>query len=92
MLQVKAGLGSITQRLGSDSQLPFGYCCLSLQPVRDAVITFVLIDFFVLNIISRPSGHIYEREVILEYLLNKTRELKLQTQAYEEEQVFLLLI
>jgi nitric oxide synthase-interacting protein len=35
----------------------------------------------------RPSGHLYEREVILEYLLTKTRELKLQAQAYEEEQV-----
>jgi nitric oxide synthase-interacting protein len=70
---VKAGLGSLTQRLSSDSQLPFGHCCLSLHPVRDAVIS--------------PSGHIYEREVILEYLLNKTRELKLQHQAYEEEQV-----
>jgi hypothetical protein len=37
--KVKAGLGSVTQRLGSDSQLPFGYCCLSLQPIRDAVAT-----------------------------------------------------
>lgn len=33
-----ANVGSITQRLGTDSQLPFGYCCLSLQPVVNAVV------------------------------------------------------
>lgn len=32
----------------------------------------------------------YEKEVILEYLLSKTREIKLQTKLYEEEQVILL--
>jgi hypothetical protein len=41
----KNGIGSISQRLGSDSQLPFGYCPLSLVPIDDAVVS--------------PSGHIY---------------------------------
>lgn len=68
----KAGHGSVSQRLGTDSQLPFGYCSLSLQPITDGVVT--------------PSGHMYEREVILEYLLTKTRELKQLTKQYEEEQ------
>jgi len=30
--KVKNGIGTITQRLGVDSQLPFGYCGLTLQP------------------------------------------------------------
>lgn len=34
-----------------------------------------------------PSGHIYEREVIIEYLLSKTRELKQKMKLYLEEQV-----
>jgi nitric oxide synthase-interacting protein len=67
-----AGIGSLKQRLGTDSQLPFGYCPLSLTPIEDAVVT--------------PSGRIYSREAILEYLLNKTKELKQQSKAREEQQ------
>ena len=70
--KVQAGVGSITQRLGTDSQQPFGHCCLSLAPVEDAVMT--------------PSGHIYEREVILEYLLKKTKELKKQAKDFEKQE------
>jgi hypothetical protein len=70
--KVQAGVGSITQRLGADSQQPFGHCCLSLAPVEDAVMT--------------PSGHIYEREAILEYLLMKTKELKKQARLFEQQQ------
>jgi nitric oxide synthase-interacting protein len=69
----KNGIGSISQRLGSDSQLPFGYCPLSLVPIEDAVVS--------------PSGHIYSREAILEYLLNKTQEIKAQARAFEEQEV-----
>jgi nitric oxide synthase-interacting protein len=69
---VQAGVGSITQRLGKDSQQPFGHCCLCLAPVEDAVVS--------------PSGHIYEREVILEYLLTKTKELKKQAKQFEQQQ------
>ena len=39
-----------------------------------------------------PSGHLYEREVILEYLLHKTKELKAQARAYEQEQVRCMLL
>lgn len=68
----KNNIGSQHQRLGTDSQLPFGYCCLSLQPIKDAVIT--------------PSGHMYSREAMIAYLLTKTQELKEQTKLFELEQ------
>lgn len=69
----KTDTGTITARLGTDSQLPFGYCCLSLNPVEDPVIS--------------PSGHIYSREAILEYLLLKTQELKKQAKLYENQEL-----
>ena len=69
------GVGSLKQRLGTESQLPFGYCGLSMYPADDAVVT--------------PSGHIYGRESILEYLLTKSRELKEQMKAFEEQQVMM---
>lgn len=68
-----SGLGTIKQRLGSESQLPFGYCALSLHPAEDAVVS--------------PSGHLYSRESILEYLLTKSKELKTQREQYEQQQV-----
>lgn len=33
-----------------------------------------------------PSGHMYEREVILEYLLKKTKELKKQAKMFAQQQ------
>jgi nitric oxide synthase-interacting protein len=69
----KAGFGAAKQRLGVESQLPFGYCSLSLRPAEDPVIS--------------PSGHLYSRESILEYLLEKSKELKIARTQYEEQQV-----
>jgi len=46
-----------------------------MYPADDAVVT--------------PSGHIYGRESILEYLLTKSRELKEQMKAFEEQQVMM---
>lgn len=43
--------GSRSKRLGTESQLPFGYCPLSLCPIEDAVCS--------------PSGRLYSREAIL---------------------------
>lgn len=68
----KTGLGSVKQLLGNESQLPFGYCCLSMHPAVDPVVT--------------PSGHVYSREFIIEYLLTKSKDLKLLNKAYEEQQ------
>lgn len=74
--KAKADHGSITQRLGSDSQLPFGYCCLSLNPIEEGVIS--------------PSGHIYSREAILEYILQRMKDIKDQTKLMDEQQVCFL--
>eukprot|EP00596_Hydrurales_sp_CCMP1899_P002719 CAMPEP_0119037342 /NCGR_PEP_ID=MMETSP1177-20130426/5664_1 /TAXON_ID=2985 /ORGANISM="Ochromonas sp, Strain CCMP1899" /LENGTH=271 /DNA_ID=CAMNT_0006998511 /DNA_START=147 /DNA_END=962 /DNA_ORIENTATION=- len=65
------GYGTASQRLGTESQTPFGHCCLSLNPVVDAVIS--------------PSGHMYSREAILEYLLMKTKDIKHQQQQFESQ-------
>lgn len=72
------GLGPTKQRLGTESQLPFGYCALSLYPAEDAVVS--------------PSGHLYSRESILEYLLSKSKELKVLREQYEEQQVRIIAI
>jgi nitric oxide synthase-interacting protein len=61
--------GTQTARLTSDSQLRFGDCCLSLNAAVDPVVT--------------PSGHIYSREAIVAYLLEKKKEIKEETAAYE---------
>ena len=63
------GYGTESQRLGTESQTPFGYCSLSLNPVVDAVIS--------------PSGRLYSREAILEYLLLKTKGIKRQQEQYD---------
>ncbi|KAL7496300.1 hypothetical protein ACHAWT_007412 [Skeletonema menzelii] len=65
-----SGYGTQSTRLTSQSMLPFGHCCLSLSQIEgDAVAT--------------PSGHIYSRETIVQYLLTKNRELKEQKAEYE---------
>eukprot|EP00548_Thalassiothrix_antarctica_P014819 CAMPEP_0194174152 /NCGR_PEP_ID=MMETSP0154-20130528/8403_1 /TAXON_ID=1049557 /ORGANISM="Thalassiothrix antarctica, Strain L6-D1" /LENGTH=143 /DNA_ID=CAMNT_0038887499 /DNA_START=148 /DNA_END=576 /DNA_ORIENTATION=+ len=61
-----AQYGTTTQRLSTDSQLPFGCCALSLSPADE------------IDPVATPSGHIYDRESILTYLVTKTAELKQQ--------------
>jgi len=68
-----SGHGTLKLRFGSDSQLKFGYCSLSLHPLHDPVAT--------------PSGHLYNRETIIEYLLTKSRELKEQKKLFERQQL-----
>lgn len=63
--------GTTVQRLGADSQNPFGYCSLSLKPAEEPVVS--------------PSGRVYSREAILEYLLLKTQEIKEQTRLWEQQ-------
>lgn len=60
--------GTTTARLSTDSQLRFGDCALSLTTAVDPVAT--------------PSGHIYSREAIVEYLLQKTNDIKKMKQNY----------
>lgn len=66
----KHAYGTTTARLGQDSQYTFANCCLSLHPAKDKPV-------------ATPSGYIYERSTILEYLLTKTQELKRDQQQYE---------
>jgi nitric oxide synthase-interacting protein len=67
--------GTTTARLSTDSQLQFGDCALSVTAAVDPVAT--------------PSGHVYSREAIVEYLMSKTKEIKqakLNYQAYLDKQ------
>jgi nitric oxide synthase-interacting protein len=66
------GYGEKKARVGSDGQTPFGYCTLSLQPAVDPVVS--------------PSGHIYSRESIYEYLLTKKEDIGRQKVSYEAQQ------
>jgi len=61
--------GTTTARLSTDSQLNFGDCALSVTPAQDPVAT--------------PSGHVYSREAIVEYLLSKTNDIKKAKQNYQ---------
>ena len=70
---MKASSGTIHSRVSGDSQLKFGYCCLSLAPTTaDAVVS--------------PSGHIYSKEAIVEYLLAKTKDLKRAQKTFDSQQ------
>ena len=72
--QEKADLnyGTQTKRMGQDGGTPFGHCWLSLQPVVEPV--------------ASPSGHLYSREAILEYLVAKKDALAKQRDAYNAQQ------
>ena len=59
-------------RLGGDSQQTFGHCALCIHPAVEPMAT--------------PSGHIYCKECIVEFLLAKTQELKRQREAFEEQE------
>lgn len=58
--------------LGTDAFLPFGYCALSLKPPKDPVAT--------------PDGFVYDREAILESLLQQKLDLTAQAKKYEEQE------
>ena len=63
--------GQGTTRLGGASQPTFGHCALSLHPAKE-------------DPVATPSGYIYERHAILEYLLHQTQQLKQAQQRYEQ--------
>ena len=63
--------GTTTARLGQDSQQTFANCGLSLHPAKERPV-------------ASPSGYIYERSAVLEYMLTKTQELKQQQQEYDQ--------
>ena len=68
----KESFGNISKRLGTASQLPFGHCCLTLGATQgDAVAT--------------PSGHIYRKEAMLEYLLEHKKRFQQQEENAEKD-------
>lgn len=64
--------GNRKEVLGTDAFLPFGYCCLSLKPPKEPVAT--------------PEGYIYDKQYILESLLQQKLEAQTQNQKYEEQE------
>ena len=58
----KAGFGSHKERLSAESQVPFGFCCLSLRLPDDPVAT--------------PEGFIFDRDVLIEYMGHERERLK----------------
>lgn len=64
------GYGTTSARLNGISQYTFGHCALSLHAAKDQPV-------------ATPSGFIYEKAAILEYLLTKTQELNEEKRAYK---------
>lgn len=58
--------------MGTDCFLPFGFCGLSLKAPKDPVAT--------------PEGNIFEREAILECLLQQKLEIQAQQKKFEEQE------
>ena len=63
------GFGTAVERLGKDSVKDFDACALCLQPVQDPVVT--------------PAGVLYERQAILENLLQQKKEYAAKLAVYE---------
>ena len=66
------GYGSQKQRLGGESLLPFGTCCISLKPVVDPMVS--------------KKGDLFSRAAVVEYLAYQKVQLQKQTAAYEADQ------
>ncbi|XP_060534658.1 nitric oxide synthase-interacting protein homolog [Cylas formicarius] len=64
-----SGYGTNAQRLGKDSVKNFDCCSLSLQPCRIPVIT--------------KDGYLFDKEVILEYIISKKNEHSRKLKEYE---------
>lgn len=64
-----SGYGTNAQRLGKDSVKDFDCCSLSLQPCRNAVIT--------------KDGYLFDKEVILQYVITKKNEYSRKLKEYD---------
>lgn len=65
-----SGYGTNSKRLGKDSVKDFDCCSLSLQPCRYPVIT--------------KDGILFDKEVILQYIITKKNEYSRKLKAYEK--------
>uniref|UniRef100_A0A915N6T8 Nitric oxide synthase-interacting protein homolog n=1 Tax=Meloidogyne javanica TaxID=6303 RepID=A0A915N6T8_MELJA len=66
-----SGYGTLHERLGKDSMKSFDCCSLSLQPCREPLIS--------------PQGHIFDREAILNYILDQKEAYKRKLKALKKE-------
>ena len=66
------GWGTQSATLDSDSMKDLDACSLSLQPCREPVVT--------------PSGVLYDKGVLLEYILGRKKEIERATKAYEAQE------
>lgn len=64
-----SGWGTEKARFSKDSMQEFDCCNLSLQPCKDPVIT--------------PDGYLYEREAIIEYMIQQKRLIAKKLKDYE---------
>eukprot|EP00397_Hematodinium_sp_SG-2012_P036172 GEMP01039017.1.p1 GENE.GEMP01039017.1~~GEMP01039017.1.p1 ORF type:complete len:299 (+),score=58.34 GEMP01039017.1:76-972(+) len=60
------------ERIGTDSHLPFGYCCLSMKAPAEPVVT--------------PEGYIYDRDFIVQYMAETKKALIEKKEEYEADQ------
>ena len=66
-----SGYGSQSERLGKDAIKDFDCCGLTLQPCREPVIT--------------PSGFLYDKEAVLEYIVHQKQDYAKKLQLYEKQ-------
>lgn len=66
------GWGTETRTLDSDSMKDIDACSLSLQPCAKPVVT--------------PSGVLYDKQVLIEYILARKKEIERATKAWEAQQ------
>jgi len=67
----QSGYGTLHARLGADSMKPFDCCSLTLQPCREPLIS--------------PDGFIFDKEAILNYILDQKEAYKRKLQLWEQQ-------
>ncbi|KAF4753183.1 hypothetical protein FOZ62_017861 [Perkinsus olseni] len=69
----KCGFGQVTERIGAESQLPFGMCCISLRPAKEPMA-------------SPTTGYIYDKSTVVEYLVKERARIKEEMALYEQQE------
>ncbi|KAF4672481.1 hypothetical protein FOL47_000480 [Perkinsus chesapeaki] len=69
----KCGFGQVTERIGAESQLPFGMCCISLRPAKEPMA-------------SPVTGYIYDRSTVIEYLVKERARMKEEMALYDQQE------
>lgn len=82
-----SGYGTQSTRLTTESQLPFGHCCLSLSPALSDNKEGGVGSGGNGGVVATPSGHIYSREAIVQYLLTKNGDIKRMKEEYDKKRL-----